>query len=56
MLAAIRRVLEGRAREGHASALAALVLRGLGVPAAEAEAVARLPLPGYARPAEKRRR
>ena len=45
VLAGMRTVLEGRAGEEHASAVAALVLRGLGLDSAEAEAIARRPLP-----------
>ena len=45
VLAAMRRVLEDGARDGHASAVAALVLRGLGVPGSEADAIARGALP-----------
>jgi AcrR family transcriptional regulator len=45
-VSAMRTVLEGRAGGGHASAVAALVLRALGVPAAQADEVARRPLPG----------
>jgi AcrR family transcriptional regulator len=45
VLAGMRSLLEGRAGEEHASALAALVLRGLGVKAAEAREIARRPLP-----------
>ncbi len=45
VLAGMRTVLEGRAGEEHASAVATLVLRGLGLDSAEAEAIARRPLP-----------
>lgn len=45
VLAAMRTVLEGRADDGHAAAVAALVLRGVGVDAAEADEIARRPLP-----------
>jgi len=45
VLAGMRTVLEGRAGEEHASAVAVLVLRGLGLAAAEADAVASRPLP-----------
>ena len=45
VLAGMRTVLEGRAGEEHASAVAALVLRGLGVAAAEADAITTRPLP-----------
>jgi|SRR5581483_6840482 len=43
VLAGMRRVLEGDAGEAHAAAIAAAILRGLGVP--DADAVARRPLP-----------
>lgn len=45
VLAGMRSVLEGRAAARHASAIAAAVLRGLGVDAAEADAIAARPLP-----------
>jgi AcrR family transcriptional regulator len=45
VLAGMRTLLEGRAGEEHASALAALVLRGLGVVPAEAHEIARRRLP-----------
>jgi AcrR family transcriptional regulator len=45
VLAGMRTVLEGRAGEEHAAAVAALVLRGLGVAPAEADAIARRVLP-----------
>jgi len=45
VLAGMRSVLEGRAAEEHARAIAALVLRGLGVPASEADAIANRRLP-----------
>jgi AcrR family transcriptional regulator len=45
VLAAMRTVLEGRAGERHATVVAALVLRGLGVEATEADDIARRPLP-----------
>jgi AcrR family transcriptional regulator len=45
VLAAMRTVLEGRAGEPHAAAIAALVLRGLGVGANEADRIASRPLP-----------
>ena len=45
VLAGMRTVLERRAGVEHAADVAALVLRGLGVPAAEADAIARRPLP-----------
>ena len=48
VLAGMRTVLEGRAGAEHAGAVAALVLRGLGVAAAEADAIARRPLPPLA--------
>jgi len=48
VLAGMRSVLEGRAAERHASAIAIVVLRGLGVEAAEADAIARRPLPPIA--------
>ena len=51
VLAGMRTVLEGRAGEEHASAVAALVLRGLGVAAAAADAIARRPLPALLAPA-----
>ncbi|HYC56985.1 MAG TPA: TetR/AcrR family transcriptional regulator, partial [Candidatus Binatia bacterium] len=43
VLAGIRTVVEGRAGQEHASAIAAHVLRGLGVDDAEAEEIARRP-------------
>ena len=45
VLSAMRTVLEGRADGAHASAVAALVLRGLGVGASEADEIAGRPLP-----------
>src|SRR5262245_54018831 len=45
VLAGMRTVLEGRAGLEHAAAVAALVLRGLGLTAADADAVAARPLP-----------
>jgi AcrR family transcriptional regulator len=45
VLAGMRTVLEGRAGGEHASAVAAGVLRALGVPPAEADAIAARPLP-----------
>lgn len=45
VVAGMRTVLEGRAGEEHAAAVATLVLRGLGVAGAEAEAIAHRPLP-----------
>lgn len=50
VLAGMRTVLEGRAGEAHASAIAALVLRGLGVAEDAADAIARRPLPPLATP------
>jgi AcrR family transcriptional regulator len=50
VLAAMRTVLEGRAGEEHASAVAALILRGLGVEAADADAIAARPLPPLGTP------
>jgi AcrR family transcriptional regulator len=46
VLAAMRTVLERRAGAAHASDVAATVLRGLGVDAEEADAIASRPLPG----------
>ena len=48
VLSAMRTMLEGRAGEEHASAVAALVLRGLGVDRREAEKIAARPLPPLA--------
>lgn len=45
VLAGMRTVLEGRAGAEHASDIAAIILLGLGVDAAAAEAIARQPLP-----------
>jgi AcrR family transcriptional regulator len=45
VLAGMRTVVEGRAGEEHAAAVAALVIHGLGVPFDEAEEIARRPLP-----------
>jgi AcrR family transcriptional regulator len=45
VLAAMRTMLEGGVREGHAAAVAAMILRGLGLPSAEANGIARRPLP-----------
>ena len=45
VLAGMRTVLERRAGEEHAAQVAALVLRGLGVPAGEADEITRRPLP-----------
>jgi AcrR family transcriptional regulator len=45
VLSGMRSVLEGRAADEHASAIAALVLRGLGVTPAAADTIAARPLP-----------
>lgn len=45
VLAGMRSILEGKAGAGHASAIAALMLRGLGVPAEEADDLTSRPLP-----------
>jgi len=45
VLAGMRSVLEGRAGAEHPSLIAGLVLRGLGMPTAEADAMVRRPLP-----------
>jgi AcrR family transcriptional regulator len=45
VLAGMRSVLEGRAGEGHAALVAGMILRGLGVPADEADALVKRPLP-----------
>jgi AcrR family transcriptional regulator len=45
VLAGMRTVLEKRAGAGHASAIATLILAGLGVPQSEAARIARRPLP-----------
>jgi AcrR family transcriptional regulator len=45
VLAGMRTVLDGRAGEEHAALIAGLVLRGLGVPAAEADALVKRPFP-----------
>jgi AcrR family transcriptional regulator len=45
VLAGMRSVLEGRAGAEHPSLIAGLVLRGLGISAAEADAMVRRPLP-----------
>ncbi len=50
VLAAMRTVLEGRADEKHATTLAALVLRGLGIAGDEADRIASRPLPPLAVP------
>jgi AcrR family transcriptional regulator len=46
-LAAMRTMLEGRAGGEHAEAVAALILRGLGVADREARAIAQRPLPPF---------
>ncbi|MCC6766881.1 MAG: TetR/AcrR family transcriptional regulator [Deltaproteobacteria bacterium] len=51
VLAGMRSVLEGRPPKTYASAIAVAVLRGLGVPPAEAEAISARPLPPLAAPA-----
>lgn len=48
---AMATIAHGHAPEGHASAVAATVLQGLGMAASEAQAIARLPLPELAVPA-----
>jgi AcrR family transcriptional regulator len=48
VLAGMRTVLEGRGGEKHASEIAALVLRGLGIGAAEADEIATRLLPALA--------
>ena len=54
--AGIRSVLDGSPARRHGAAVAALILRGLGVRAAAAEAIARRPLPErLSRPATRRR-
>jgi AcrR family transcriptional regulator len=45
VLAGIRTVLDGRAGAEHAALIAGMILRGLGVPAAEADALVKRPLP-----------
>jgi AcrR family transcriptional regulator len=45
VLAGMRSVLDRRAGKEHAAEVAALILRGLGIPAPEADAIARRPLP-----------
>jgi AcrR family transcriptional regulator len=45
VLAGMRSVLEGRAGAEHAATVAALVLRGLGVPVSEADRIVTRPLP-----------
>jgi AcrR family transcriptional regulator len=47
VLAGMRTVLDGRAAGDHASAVAALVLRGLGVAGREADEIARRALPRF---------
>lgn len=53
VLAAMRSVLEGQPAADHAAAVAATILRGLGMSATEADAVASRPLPPLG-PATKR--
>jgi AcrR family transcriptional regulator len=48
VLAAMRSMLEGGAGERHAEAVATMILRGLGLPSAEAKEIARRPLPPLA--------
>jgi len=48
VLAGMRTVLEGRADATHATAIAALVLRGLGIASDEADRIAARPLPPLA--------
>ena len=55
VLAAMRTILERRAGPEHADEAVALVLRALGVDAAEADAIARKPLPGEGGPTPPRR-
>ncbi|MCW5892613.1 MAG: TetR/AcrR family transcriptional regulator [bacterium] len=55
VLAGMRSVLEGRAGPEHPAAVAALVLRGLGVEAAEADALVRRALPAPAGPRRRAR-
>jgi AcrR family transcriptional regulator len=45
VLAAMRTMLEGDAGEEHSESVAAMILRGLGLPSAEAKEIARRPLP-----------
>jgi AcrR family transcriptional regulator len=45
VLAGIRSVIDGRAKEEHAASLVAHILRGLGVPLNEAEKIVAKPLP-----------
>jgi AcrR family transcriptional regulator len=45
VLAGMRSVLERRAGEAHAALVAGMILRGLGVPGDEADALVRRPLP-----------
>jgi AcrR family transcriptional regulator len=56
VLAGMRSVLEGRAGEEHASAVAALVLRGLGLTPAQADEVAHRPLPSIVEAAPREAR
>lgn len=64
VLAGMRSVLDGRPAAAHASAVAAVILRGLGMTATEADAIAARPLPPLVevssprppRPAARRRR
>jgi AcrR family transcriptional regulator len=63
VIAGMRSVLDGRPAGAHATAIAAVVLRGLGMTPAEADAIAARPLPplgpmpsGPARPSARRRR
>ena len=51
-LAGIQRVLAGEAGRGHASAIAATVLRGLGMTPEEADEIAKRPLPPLPPPRE----
>lgn len=59
VLAGMRSVLAGRPARAHATAIAAVVLQGLGVTASEAAAIAARPLPplapGVAKPLPRRR-
>jgi AcrR family transcriptional regulator len=54
VLSGMRTVLEGRGGAKHASEIAALILRGLGVEAAEADEIATRPLPPLAPAARAR--
>ncbi len=49
VLAGMRTMLEGGAGEEHAEAVAMMILRGLGLPSAEAKEIARRPLPPLVR-------